>query len=80
MELVWEGLYLRRKEILSCFINILSKFMFNNHYRFYKNCFVKFQDDMFNRVNMDTIMIQHILSTYGLVVLLYTTIKVDEYI
>lgn len=28
--------------------------MFNNHYRFYKNCFVKFQDDMFNRVSIWT--------------------------
>ena len=52
--LVWEVLRLRRKDVLVTFRDIFSNFMLSHGYKFYKNCFVKYCNNVFNRVSIFT--------------------------
>ena len=45
---------MRRKEVLNIFKNTFSHFMLNNGYTFYKNCFIKYHNGVFNRVSIFT--------------------------
>lgn len=45
---------MRRKEVVRRFIKTFSEFLYNNDYHLYKNCFIKYQDGVFNRVSVWT--------------------------
>lgn len=52
--LVLEVLRLRRKDVLITFRDIFSNFMVSHGYKFYKNCFIKYCNNVFNRVSIFT--------------------------
>lgn len=45
---------MRRNEVLNNFKKTFSNFMLNNGYSFYKNCFIKYYNGVFNRVSIFT--------------------------
>ncbi len=45
---------MRRKEVVRCFIKNFSEFLYNNNYHLYKNCFIKYQNGVLNRVSVWT--------------------------
>lgn len=45
---------MRRKDVLITFRDIFSNFMVSHGYKFYKNCFIKYSNNVFNRVSIFT--------------------------